>query len=182
MAREGEDGWRRRPCGSNDLLIYSDSQSPSLNDSRPGATGCWREVLSCVVVSARSQRLLSRRLSLSSSCCRNCGICDGGGAISPQRGFQPAEMSMGDCANAAGSTLSTPIYLYSTFKAHLVGDNADAEWLFHGHWFLTLVNHSLKKISFVKFSSHSCALVKISSLLKITMRVSIIIQLVKGII
>lgn len=67
-------------------MIYSDSQSPSLNDSRPGATSCWREVLSCVVVSARSQRLLSRRLSLSSSCCRNCGICDGGGAISPPAG------------------------------------------------------------------------------------------------
>lgn len=30
-------------------MIYLDSQSPSLNDSRPGATGCWvaRGIIVC---------------------------------------------------------------------------------------------------------------------------------------
>ncbi|EFN62331.1 hypothetical protein EAG_15406 [Camponotus floridanus] len=46
-------------------------------------------------------------------------------------------MSMGDCANAAGCTLSTPIYLHSTFKTHLVGDNADAE---HSHHYIANIH------------------------------------------
>ncbi|KYM98736.1 hypothetical protein ALC62_10704 [Cyphomyrmex costatus] len=77
-------------------MIYLDSRSLSLNDRRAGATGCSRRLLSCVAVSVLLQRLPGR-LSLPSSGCRSCGICDGGGVISPQRGFQLAEMSTGDC-------------------------------------------------------------------------------------
>ncbi|KYN33617.1 hypothetical protein ALC56_12329 [Trachymyrmex septentrionalis] len=76
------------------------------------ATGCSRRLLSCVAVSVRLQRLPGR-LSLPSSGCRSCGICDGGGVISPQRGFQPAEMSTGDCDCRRLCTLSAPTTSYA---------------------------------------------------------------------
>lgn len=149
--REGEDRWRDDHVAR---MIYSDSQSSSLNDSRPGATSCWREVLSCAVVSARSQRLPSRRLSLPSSCSRRiAGSLTGVARYLPSGGFNPLRWVW---AIVRMPPVLRWVHLstYSTFQAHLVGDNADAEWLFHGHWYFTLVNHALKKISFMKFSSY----------------------------
>lgn len=77
------------------------------------ATGCSR---SCIIVRGGLRAIVtaasSARLSLPSSCC---GICDGGGAISPQRGFPPAEMSTDDC-DCRFSTYLTSISLPLSFS------------------------------------------------------------------
>lgn len=124
---EGDDATR---------MIYLDSRSPSLNDSRPGATGCSRRLLSCVAVSARLQRL----------CLEGCHY--------HQAATEAAESATGGWRDISPAVVSTrrdeygrlwlPPVVHLPPRSRCIGDTL--EWPFHGHWFLTLVNHSLKKI------------------------------------
>lgn len=141
---EREDGWRRPlACARGSYMIYSDSRSPGLNDRRRVGYRLFATSLSCMVVTVQSQTTAFARLSLPSygswkprDQATTGVVMMVARAISPQRGFQPVEMSTGDCDRrwcCATTIVHSPILPYSLRGASEMLAHAGADRPFHRH-------------------------------------------------